>query len=143
AFAKIEQNLVLSSWKDALNEPGLFQRMTGFIEVPKFGTFRNEQVVEIGSDFKPTLSNIWALGGETGWYYADWVWRIRGFIDRLVGGVGLRRGRTHPWQIHSGDALDFWRVLIADRNSRRNYASLHATSCLLPPAPKPDQENSV
>jgi hypothetical protein len=93
--------------------------MTGFIEVPKFGTFRNEQIVEIGSDFKTTLDNIWALGGETGWYYADWIWRIRGFIDRLVGGVGLRRGRTHPWQIHSGDALDFWRVLIADRGSRR------------------------
>jgi uncharacterized protein YbjT (DUF2867 family) len=119
AFAKIEQNLVLSSWKDALNEPELFKRMTGFIEVPRFGTFRNEQIVEIGDNFKTTLDNIWALGGENGWYYANWVWRIRGFIDRLVGGVGLRRGRTHPWQIHSGDALDFWRVLIADRGSRR------------------------
>ncbi|TSA37142.1 MAG: SDR family oxidoreductase [Porphyromonadaceae bacterium] len=119
AFAKIEQNLVLSSWKDALNDPALFKRMTGFIEVPKFGTFRNVQIVEIGSDSKTTLDNLWALGGETGWYYADWIWQIRGFIDRLVGGVGLRRGRTHPWQIHSGDALDFWRVLIADRSSRR------------------------
>lgn len=119
AFAKIEQNLVLSSWKDALNDPALFKRMTGFIEVPKFGTFRNLQVVEIGPDFKTTLGNIWALGGDNGWYYADWIWRIRGFIDRMVGGVGLRRGRTHPWQIHPGDALDFWRVLIADRSSRR------------------------
>lgn len=119
AFAKIEQNLVLSSWKDALNDPGLLKRMTGFIEVPKFGTFRNVQIVSIGSDYQTTLSNIWALGGETGWYYADWIWQIRGFIDRLVGGVGLRRGRTHPWQINSGDALDFWRVLIADRSSRR------------------------
>lgn len=119
AFAKIEQNLVLSSWKDALNDPELFKRMTRFIEVPKFGTFRNVQIVEIGSDYKTTLGNIWSLGGETGWYYADWIWQIRGFIDRLAGGVGLRRGRTHPWQIHSGDALDFWRVLIADRTSRR------------------------
>jgi hypothetical protein len=119
AFAKIEQNLVLSSWKDALNDPGLLKRMTGFIEVPKFGTFRNVQIVHIGSDYQTTLSNLWALGGETGWYYADWIWQIRGFIDRLVGGVGLRRGRTHPWQINSGDALDFWRVLIADRSSRR------------------------
>ena len=119
AFAKIEQNLVLSSWKDALNDPGLFKRMTGFIEVPKFGTFRNQQIVEIGADFTVTLNNLWAVGGETGWYYADWIWQIRGFIDRLVGGVGLRRGRTHPWQIHSGDALDFWRVLIADRSARR------------------------
>jgi uncharacterized protein YbjT (DUF2867 family) len=119
AFAKIEQNLVLSSWKDALNDPALFRRMTGFIEVPKFGTFRNVQIVPIGSDYSSTLNHIWALGGETGWYYADWVWQVRGFIDRLVGGVGLRRGRTHPWQIHSGDALDFWRVLIADRAGMR------------------------
>jgi uncharacterized protein YbjT (DUF2867 family) len=119
AFAKIEQNLVLSSWKDALNDPGLFNRMAGFIEVPKFGTFSNVQVVNIGPDYHTTLNTIWSLGGETGWYYANWIWRIRGFIDRLVGGVGLRRGRTHPWQIHPGDALDFWRVLIADRKSRR------------------------
>jgi uncharacterized protein YbjT (DUF2867 family) len=119
AFAKIEQNLVLSSWKDALNDPDLFKRMTGFIEVPKFGTFRNQQIIDIGSEYQTTLDNIWSLGGETGWYYANWIWRIRGSIDRMAGGVGLRRGRTHPWQIHSGDALDFWRVLIADKNSRR------------------------
>ncbi|MFA6125868.1 MAG: SDR family oxidoreductase [Bacteroidales bacterium] len=119
AFAKIEQNLVLSSWKDALNDPGLLKRMTGFIEVPKFGTFNNVQTVPIRGDCQIVLNSIWALGGENGWYYADWIWQIRGFIDRMIGGVGLRRGRTHPWQIHSGDALDFWRVLIADRGSRR------------------------
>lgn len=119
AFAKIEQNLVLSSWKDALNDPRLFKRMTGFIEVPRFGTYINEQIVPIGPDFGNALANLWSVGGKTGWYYANWIWRIRGGIDRLVGGVGLRRGRTHPWQIHTGDALDFWRVLIADKNGRR------------------------
>jgi hypothetical protein len=119
AFAKIEQNLVLSSWKDALNDPGLLKRMTGFIEVPRYGIFRNVQIVRIGEDDQTTLRNLWALGGENGWYYANWIWQIRGFIDRLIGGVGLRRGRTNPWQIHSGDALDFWRVLIADRSNRR------------------------
>ena len=115
AFAKIEQNLVLSSWKDALNEPRLFRQMTGLIEVPRFGTFRNLQVFRLEAAPRTVLANIWSLGGETGWFYANWIWRIRGFIDRLAGGVGLRRGRTHPWQIHSGDALDFWRVIIADR----------------------------
>ena len=119
AFAKIEQNLVLSSWKDALNDPGLFKRMTAFIEVPRYGTYRNHQVVPIGEDYAQTLRNIWSLGGDRGWYYANWIWRIRGVIDRLVGGVGLRRGRTNPALIHPGDALDFWRVLIADRNNRR------------------------
>ena len=46
---------------------------------------------------------------------ANWLWNFRGFIDRLVGGVGTRRGRTNQYEIHSGDALDFWRVLYADK----------------------------
>ena len=50
------------------------------------------------------------IGGNIGWYHATWLWRIRGFIDRFIGGVGLRRGRRHPTQLRVGDALDFWRV---------------------------------
>jgi hypothetical protein len=50
------------------------------------------------------------LGGEQGWLYFDWAWRIRGAIDRLFGGVGLRRGRRDPNELRVGDALDFWRV---------------------------------
>ena len=51
------------------------------------------------------------IGGKTGWYYGDYLWKLRGIMDRLVGGVGLRRGRRHPTDIGVGDALDFWRVL--------------------------------
>jgi len=51
-----------------------------------------------------------SIGGENGWYYADWLWRIRGFIDQQLGGVGLRRGRRHPSKTSPGEALDFWRV---------------------------------
>jgi uncharacterized protein YbjT (DUF2867 family) len=50
------------------------------------------------------------IGGSVGWYYADWLWVIRGAIDRALGGVGLRRGRRHPEQVAVGDAIDFWRV---------------------------------
>lgn len=50
------------------------------------------------------------LGGAIGWLYMDWAWQVRGFLDRLIGGVGLRRGRRHPQEIRVGDALDFWRV---------------------------------
>lgn len=50
------------------------------------------------------------IGGATGWYYADALWRLRGFLDLLVGGVGLRRGRRHPERVLPGDELDFWRV---------------------------------
>jgi hypothetical protein len=62
-----------------------------------------------------TAADVWEsvrrVGGKTGWYCGDYLWRLRGILDRLVGGVGLRRGRRHPTQIGVGDALDFWRVL--------------------------------
>ena len=51
------------------------------------------------------------IGGRTGWYFGNLLWRLRGIMDRAVGGVGLRRGRRHPSEIGVGDALDFWRVL--------------------------------
>lgn len=54
--------------------------------------------------------NFTSLGGERGWLFMNWAWRVRGMIDRLFGGVGLRRGRRHPSEIRVGDALDFWRV---------------------------------
>jgi hypothetical protein len=56
--------------------------------------------------FKP----IREIGGETGWYAYDWLWKLRGFLDLLAGGVGVRRGRPHPSALRVGDALDFWRV---------------------------------
>jgi len=60
------------------------------------------------------------IGADRGWYFANWAWRIRGMIDRLLGGAGLRRGRRHPDHLRVGDALDFWRVeaLEADRMVR-------------------------
>ncbi len=51
------------------------------------------------------------IGGESGWYFANWLWDLRGFIDRLAGGYGTRRGRRHPTDLRNGDALDWWRVL--------------------------------
>jgi len=119
AFARIEQNLVLSSWKDAINDPDLYKRVTSYLQVPSFGCYKNTQIVAIGADYGQTLNNIWTIGGDKGWYYANWLWRVRGALDRFVGGVGLRRGRTHPYVIHPGDALDFWRVLMADRREKR------------------------
>jgi hypothetical protein len=50
------------------------------------------------------------LGGQRGWLYMNWAWEMRGFLDRAVGGVGLRRGRRDPDEVRVGDALDFWRV---------------------------------
>ncbi|UCD82968.1 MAG: SDR family oxidoreductase [Desulfobacterales bacterium] len=64
---------------------------------------------------KATVDEVWQpisrIGGKTGWYFGNFLWRLRGIMDRLAGGVGLRRGRRHPSEIGVGDALDFWRVL--------------------------------
>jgi uncharacterized protein YbjT (DUF2867 family) len=64
-------------------------------------------------DSKP--DEIWPviarIGGDNGWYYGDFLWKIRGWMDTLAGGVGLRRGRRHPENLMVGEALDFWRVL--------------------------------
>ncbi|WP_311181801.1 DUF2867 domain-containing protein [Hymenobacter volaticus] len=65
------------------------------------------------------LQNVWSIGGERGWYKVDWLWRVRGLMDKVAGGVGLRRGRRSPTSLRAGDPLDFWRVLVADRKSSR------------------------
>lgn len=71
---------------------------------------------------KATVDDVWQavsrIGGQTGWYFGTFLWRLRGILDRLVGGVGLRRGRRHPTEIGVGDALDFWRVLEVDPPQR-------------------------
>jgi hypothetical protein len=71
------------------------------------------------SNSEESLRKIWSIGGKNGWYYANWLWVIRGFIDKLFGGVGLRRGRKNQTEISPGEALDFWRVLIADKTEKR------------------------
>jgi len=118
AFKKIEQNLVVSSWKDSMVSGRFTKDLEKYIQVPKFGVLKDEQKRKI-SDEKAVLENIWKIGGENGWYYGNWLWKIRGFLDKLSGGVGLRRGRTHPNKISPGDALDFWRVLLADKKGKR------------------------
>jgi uncharacterized protein YbjT (DUF2867 family) len=118
AFIKIKQNLVLSSWKDSMISSNLGLSLSDFIEVPNFGCFKNEKKIKL-KDSEKTLLKIWTIGGDKGYYYANWLWKIRGFFDQVLGGVGLMRGRTSPREINPGDALDFWRVLYANREKKR------------------------
>ncbi len=118
AFAKIEQNQVASSWKDSLVSGRIKVNLDDYIQVPKFGCLKDTQKVKLENK-ELAIENIWAIGGERGWYYGDWMWKIRGYIDKLFGGVGLRRGRTHPNRIYTGDVLDFWRVLLANKEEPR------------------------
>ncbi len=119
AFEKIEQHMVLSSWKDAFSSSGAPLVMMNYIKVPDFGCFKDIKWREVTGELNGVLANVWSIGGERGWYYANGLWKVRGMMDKFVGGVGLRRGRTDPDQIHPGDALDFWRVLIADKENKR------------------------
>jgi uncharacterized protein YbjT (DUF2867 family) len=118
AFEKIELNQVLSSWKDALTSDTLNDGISRYAEVPVNGCYFDDRKLHIVVSER-VLNKIWSIGGSTGWYYADWLWGIRGFIDKLFGGVGLRRGRKNQAEISPGDTLDFWRVLIADREEKR------------------------
>lgn len=118
AFEKIEQNNVLSSWKDAQSSTILDHGIASLIEVPTYGCFKDLRIVQL-ADPVLALSRIWSIGGKTGWYYGTWLWEIRGFMDQLLGGVGMRRGRKSDLDLYPGDALDFWRVLIADKRKKR------------------------
>ena len=118
AFTRIEQNCVVSSWKDSMISGRLNREVHQFIQVPQFGVYRDIQVEEVDNT-EDAIERIWSIGGETGWYYATWIWNIRGFLDKLAGGIGIRRGRTSLNELHAGDALDFWRVLLADRDEMR------------------------
>lgn len=118
AFERIEHQEVWSSWTDALSGPMLERGLSDLVKVPTFGCFRDTRKRKV-NDEAVVLDRLWSIGGRTGWYYANWLWGIRGFMDKLSGGVGLRRGRRSDKEISPGDALDFWRVLYADRSAKR------------------------
>lgn len=114
AFLKIESNQIVSSWKDSQVSGVKNIKISDFVDVPIFGCFKDLREKDFSSR-KDVIDKIWSIGGDTGWYHADALWRLRGFIDKLFGGVGLRRGRTNSQNLEVGDALDFWRVLYANR----------------------------
>lgn len=114
AYTRIDQNLVDSSWKDSMVSGTINADFLDKEAVPQTGGLYDEQWVPIKQSIAQVKTNIWQIGGQNGWYYMDWLWEIRGFIDKIMGGVGLRRGRRSPESLVKGDALDFWRVLKAD-----------------------------
>lgn len=118
AFKKIEQNEIVSSWKDSTVSGRLDFKISDYITIPEFGCYKDIRKKQV-TDVPACIDNIWRIGGETGWYYANWLWKLRGLLDKIVGGVGLRRGRTNVQNIMAGDTLDFWRVLYASKEEMR------------------------
>jgi uncharacterized protein YbjT (DUF2867 family) len=118
AFKKIDSNEIVSSWIDAFSSGVFKNNISDFINIPSFGCFKDNRERTFDSR-EECIDRIWRIGGKTGWYYATWLWLCRGFLDKLFGGVGLRRGRTNESELTAGDAIDFWRVLYANKEEGR------------------------
>ncbi len=119
AFERINQKDIISSWKDAVASDSIDKNFLNYIEVPEHGCYKDKQQIEFDRPAAHVVDNIWRIGGTHGWYYGNWMWGARGIIDKAVGGVGLRRGRRSETDLKTGDALDFWRVLLADKKNGR------------------------
>lgn len=118
SFDKIEQNDVLSTWYDSFGDYKYSKNVWNFLEVPTMGVFKDKKTRGVKNEEK-TLDKIFGIGGKNGWYHANYLWSLRGSIDKLFGGVGLKRGRKNSKSINAGDSIDFWRVLYASREEKR------------------------
>ncbi|MDZ4701408.1 MAG: SDR family oxidoreductase [Rhodothermales bacterium] len=108
AIARLEVNHIETAWSDALSTS------QGDV-APVTLTTREGMIVEqrqcvVLAPAADVYTIFIGLGGKRGWFYMNWAWAIRGFVDQMIGGVGLRRGRRDPDDLRVGDALDFWRV---------------------------------
>lgn len=107
AMVNEDHDFATTRWSDALSAAGPQQSWGGV----RFGSrLVDSRTIEVPVPPAAAFVPIQRIGGETGWYYGNWLWRVRGFLDLLVGGVGVRRGRRDPVEIRVGDPLDFWRV---------------------------------
>ncbi len=108
ALVNEDRECASTRWSDALSAAGTPQAWGGV----RFGSrLVDSRTAEVDLPAALAFAPIQRIGGDTGWYYGSWMWRLRGFLDLLVGGIGLRRGRQHPVNIRIGDTLDFWRVV--------------------------------
>jgi hypothetical protein len=108
ALSSLEARQVETAWSDAL------VTTQGDVAPVRLttqeGMIIEERALEIKASPDHAFRAFTSLGGETGWLYANWAWWLRGLVDRIVGGVGFRRGRRDPAELRVGDAVDFWRV---------------------------------
>ena len=103
----LDSGLIDTSWSDAGPAP---ERGTRVVLESRQGLIVERRGRRIAAPAGDVYQVIAGIGGARGWYFANWTWRIRGMLDRLLGGAGLRRGRRHPDDLRIGDAVDFWRV---------------------------------
>jgi len=104
ALLRIRERAVTTRWTGALGQQLTFQH------IDREGSMREVRSIYVNRPPEAVFESFSSIGGDRGWLAWEWVWEIRGLIDELVGGPGLRRGRRHPTELLPGDALDFWRV---------------------------------
>lgn len=107
-------------WSDALSSAGAPQQWGGV----RFGNrLVDSRTALVAANPADVFAVVERIGGNTGWYYATWLWHLRGWLDLLIGGVGMRRGRRDPRRVLVGDALDFWRVEEIEPGTRLRLAA--------------------
>ncbi|HUF10991.1 MAG TPA: SDR family oxidoreductase [Rhodothermales bacterium] len=115
ALANEEREVAETRWSDAISSMGTKKSWGGV----KMGSrIVDSRRVLVDAPAHLAFTPIRRIGGQVGWYYGTWLWKLRGFLDLIVGGVGLRRGRRDPEHLQIGDALDFWRVTDYERDRR-------------------------
>ena len=114
ALGRIQRDNVETSWSDALvTVAGDVKPYQWTMEEGMFIETR-QKLLDLSSE--DVFRSYSGVGGERGWLYMDWAWGMRGWLDKAVGGVGLRRGRRHPDEVRAGESLDFWRVEEVEKN---------------------------
>lgn len=116
ALARYESGDVSTRWSDAGLAPAL--PIPSDPDWAGGSLMVDEQQVEAEASPDDVYWAVSRIGGTVGYYTFNWAWMVRGWLDTLVGGVGLRRGRRHPEQLHQGESLDFWRVRVVEPNRR-------------------------
>jgi hypothetical protein len=107
AIRNEDREFAATRWSEAVSSAGNARSWAGV----RFGSrIVDSRTMDVTASPAVAFAPIRRIGAANGWYFADWLWRLRGFIDLLAGGVGMRRGRRDPDQLAVGDAVDFWRV---------------------------------
>lgn len=115
ALVRFENDDVETTWTGSLVS-NMDSSMVSEPLVDKEGMIRERRHIKVNASCEETFAAIKRLGGENGWYYADFLWKIRGFLDLIVGGVGMRKSRRSYTDIRPGDTIDFWRVEEVEEN---------------------------
>ena len=130
ALTRTNDNQVETRWSDATSPTAPWQKAQGDPSWAGESMFYDRRETLADAPLEKIWESIEEIGGERGWYGADFLWYLRGLLDRFVGGVGLRRGRRDPRTLRVGESLDFWRVEAIDKSGDERRLRLYAEMIL-------------